>query len=469
MYVLAVALIAAIGSISSPQRTIHLEAEGGTLVGTSVATEAKGYSGTGYASGFDAPGDKVILKTEASGGLYEVRIRYHSPFGEKGYELEVNGAGSSGLFAGTGDTFATHRAGKVELRTGENTVVIEKGWGYYGIDYVELVPTSPSPKPKWPPKTLVDPKATARTRALMSFLVDHYGTSTLSGQYDQPEVEYVRAVTDRMPAILGGDLMDYSPSRIAHGADAKDLTEQWIAQARAGQILTLSWHWNAPKDLLDKDYQNERGETVQAQWWAGFYTYATTFDVQRALDNPNSEDYRLLLRDIDAIAVQLKKLAAADVPVLWRPLHEAEGGWFWWGAKGPDAYTKLWRLLFDRLTKHHGLHNLIWVHTGVDPNWYPGDRYVDIIGVDAYPSDRSDPLIGTWDDLQERFDGRKLLAVTEFGGVPEVAKMHRFGARWSYFVSWSGSGGPQSMDKETLRRIYRDPLVLNADGLRQAQ
>ena len=81
-------------------------------------------------------------------------------------------------------------------------------------------------------------------------------------------------------------------------------------------MVTFCWHWNAPKDLIDQPGK---------EWWRGFYTEATTFDVAKAMEDPQSEEYTLIIRDIDAIAVQLKKLANADVPVLWRPLHEAEG------------------------------------------------------------------------------------------------------------------------------------------------
>jgi mannan endo-1,4-beta-mannosidase len=126
----------------------------------------------------------------------------------------------------------------------------------------------------------------------------------------------------------------------------------------------------------------------------------------------------------------------------------------------------LWRLLFDRLTNRHGLHNLIWVYTsGGKPDWYPGDRYVDIVGVDAYPSDVGDALTGDWTTLLRQFNGKKLLALTEFGGVPDVDKMRSLGVRWSYFVSWSGEVGPKKMNKETLARIYRSPAVLNRDDL----
>ncbi|HLV81690.1 MAG TPA: glycosyl hydrolase [Chthonomonadaceae bacterium] len=454
-------------AVQTPQKAIHLEAEDGRLVGVHVATTRKGYSGSGYVTGFDHDGARIVFTVPARAGIYEARIRYGSPFGEKGYALTVNGTSFSGMFPYTGDTFAVHSAGKVELKDGVNVLTIEKGWGYFDIDSLDLLPAAAPPPPRRTPVTLSDPQATARARALMAFLVSRYGKDMLSGQYSIEDCNYVRAVTGKTPAILGGDFMDYSPSRIAHGAKPDGTTEQLIAAAKAGQIVTLSWHWNAPKDLLDKTYKDAQGHEVDARWYKGFNTNATTFDLRAALADSNSEDYRLLLRDMDAIAAQLKKFAVANIPVLWRPLHEADGGWFWWGAKGPEAFKTLWRLMYERFTKAHGLHNLVWVCNSVRPDWYPGDAYVDIVGIDAYPAP-SDPLSGTWEALQRQFDGRKLLAITEFGGAPDVEKMRRFGAAWSYFVSWSGELGARKLTKTDLIRIYRSRAVLNRHDVESA-
>ena len=73
---------------------------------------------------------------------------------------------------------------------------------------------------------------------------------------------------------------------------------------------------------------------------------------------------------------------------LFRPLHEAEGAWFWWGAEGPEPCKKLYRLLYDKLTNEYGLDNIIWEWTGytyeTSAAWYPGDDVVDMIGYDKY-------------------------------------------------------------------------------------
>lgn len=76
-------------------------------------------------------------------------------------------------------------------------------------------------------------------------------------------------------------------------------------------MVTLTWHWNAPTDLYN---------TAEQPWWKGFYTTATSFGIAWVMNNPDSEKYQLILRDIDAIAEQLKIYQQNKIPVLWRPL-----------------------------------------------------------------------------------------------------------------------------------------------------
>ena len=450
---------------------IHLEAEQGTLTGNTVQTHQTGFTGSGYVGGFEKEGAKIAWTLPpAASGLYTVTLHYSAPFGEKGYDLVVNGKKFSGMFPATGEKFALHDGGKVELAAGANTLEIQRGWGYYEIDAVDLVPAAAPAPLTAVPEIPSDPQATPQARALLHSLVQTYGAQTLSGQYGQADTEYLRTVTGRIPVIMGGDLMDYSPSRLARGADPKGESERLLQAARSGQRVTISWHWNAPTGLIDKKALVDGGKTVDASWYSGFRTYATTFDVQKALADPGSADYKLLLRDIDAIAVQLQKFSDAGVPVLWRPLHEAEGGWFWWGAKGPESFQKLWRLMHERLTKTHGLHNLIWVYSsGTKPAWYPGDDVVDIVGIDKYPDDTGDPLSGEWDTLIKHYGSRKPVALTEFGGVPDIEKMRRYGVRWLYFVSWSGKQGPHKMSSENLTRLYHEPAVVMLGSLDRQQ
>ncbi len=440
---------------SRAQTAIVLEAENGSRTpNLYVSTSAPGYSGAGYVTGFQTSTDMVSWTFTGTTGLYELLIRFRSQYGPKGFEGNVNGHGFSGMFPQT-NAFAVFDAGLVQVLPGNNTLQVGGGWAYYDLDKVTLAPTNAPPPPLPLTDALVDPLATFSARSLMGQLVADYGRYTWAGQHSSSELTFIQTNTARKPSIVEGDLIDYSPSRVQFQGAPVNYTESYIALENAGHALGLCWHWNAPTNLIN---------TVGHEWWRGFYTDSTTFDVAAALANTNSPEYALLLRDIDAIAVQLKKVASNNIPVLWRPLHEASGGWFWWGAKGPAPFKTLWRLLYNRLTIYHNLHNLIWVIANEDPNWYPGNDVVDIVGVDAYPSDVGDALSPNWLALRAQFNGVKLLALTEFGGVPDVERMQAFGVYWSYFSCWDGSF-LESMPKTTLSRIYQSAAVITVDEL----
>ncbi len=423
----------------------RFEAENGVRTGVSVASSFLGYSGTGYVTGFDNDGDRVSIAANAPDGLYELWVGYNSRYGHKGYGVQVGGERGDGSFDGTGQSeYRVDRAGLFELNAANNTLQIHKGWGYYDVDYLELRPaTITAPAPVTP--TLVDALATPQTQALMNYLASLYGEKTLAGQQGNvgqsgafPSSTYLARSGGLVPAIRGSDFIDYSPSRVAHGASGGGETERVINWARqTGGVVSMMWHWNAPTDLI-----NQPGQ----EWWRGFYTDATTFDVAAALAAPGSPKYNLLISDIDVIAGELQKFEDAGVPVIWRPLHEAQGAWFWWGAKGPDAFVGLWRLMHDRLTNHHRLHNLIWEFTSSPADeghldWYPGDDVVDMIGADVY-TDRTSSMSGQWLDLLDEYDGRKLVALSETGTLPNPEQFDGRGIRWSYFSPWQVDGSP---------------------------
>lgn len=323
------------------------------------------------------------------------------------------------------------------------------------IDNLRVTP-APPPPPLPVPGIPCDPLATQSARSLLSGIVSQYGHHTYSGQNEIADTVHIVQASGKMPAIIEGDLMNYSPSRVERQGIPASYTESILTKYADRHLLKFAWHWNAPTHLIN---------TPELPWWGGFYTRYTTFDLAAALADPQSTEYQLLLRDIDAIAMQLQKAAAADIPILWRPLHEAEGGWFWWGAKGPGPFKQLWRLLYQRLTNHHGLHNLVWVLTSENPDWYPGHDVVDVVGVDAYPSNRNDTLTTRWEPLRARFDGIKPIALTEFGGVPDIEAMHQVGVYFAWFSSWNGTYGPSTEPTEKVARIYQSPVVLTVDEL----
>ncbi|MCF8359886.1 MAG: T9SS type A sorting domain-containing protein [Prolixibacteraceae bacterium] len=419
------------------------EAEDGVFEGVNKATSHKGYSGSGYVTGFDEDNDKVTVTFNwETAGKYQLYIGYAAPGGPKKNYLYINDDLVSEVQFYENDNFTEVNVGRIVLDEGENSISIVKSWGWFQLDYFRI--TEPEQSVEWNiRKQPVNPNASDEAIELYDFLLFHFGKTTLAGQFQQEggsytdedsDINYVYSITGKYPALYGNDLIDYSPSRIEHGTKSQAIDDIIKWHQNTGGMVTLTWHWNAPTDLPD---------TEEQPWWSGFYTRATNFDIAWVLNNPESERYELLIRDIDAIAVQLKRLQEEKIPVLWRPLHEAEGAWFWWGAKGPEACVQLWQLLYERLTNHHQINNLLWVWTTTDSNealnWYPGDDYVDILGIDVYLPDWEygvSPIM--FENLRNMFEGKRMLTMSENGTIPSPDKMVKYGTQWLYNCTWTG-------------------------------
>ncbi|KAL4994838.1 putative mannan endo-1,4-beta-mannosidase E [Aspergillus recurvatus] len=320
--------------------------------------------------------------------------------------------------------------------------------GSVALGLLGFAQATPATKP-------VNPRASSTAKNLLAHLV-HIASNgtTLSGQQELEDANWVTDNVGFSPAILGIDLMDYSPSRVEFGAVATSI-EDAIAYAKRGGIITVCWHWGSPSGTYN---------TTDQPWWSNFYTEATSFDLASAM-NPSSRDYKLIIRDIDAIAEQLDRVK--DIPILFRPLHEADGGWFWWGAAGPEPCKALYRLLFNRLTKKHGLNNLLWVWNSKEPDWYPGNEYVDIVSVDIY-ADNGDhsSQIAEYQALQDLTgDFTKLIALGEVGNIPDPELMAKDGAHWAYWVTWNGDfiRGETKNPMEFKKEVYSSKLVYTLD------
>jgi mannan endo-1,4-beta-mannosidase len=418
------------------------------------------------------PGQSVTFTIDDQTGFYTLNIRYVIPsdYGGKMANAIVNGVKNEFPFDATGQ-WAEYRVGVIKLNDGVNTIEVGGGWGYYRIDSISLIPAAQPAEPLPVAGTLINPNATDQAVALMEYLSANYATSTLSGQTEFPRKEgdtfpltefnkITAATGDDAPAIVAFDFMNYSASYT--GADASGLSESMIAAKQEKNIiLSALFHWRAPSG------NNSAGD-------GSFYTDSTTFDFAAALADTSSAEYAQLLADIDTVALELTKFADADIPILWRPLHEAEGGWFWWGAQGSTALKELWMLMHDRMTNMHGLNNLIWVYThtrDLDTNWYPGDNYVDIVGYDGYADPRNDStatFASQYTTLMNRHNGQKMVALTETGAIPNVALMHEQRAWWSFFITWNSEVwdsssviGPQGADAATIDANYGYDGLLN--------
>ena len=173
------------------------------------------------------------------------------------------------------------------------------------------------------------------------------------------------------------------------------------------------------------------------------FTYVpgeTEFDLKNATVEGTWEkafvDY-----DLANLAACLKLVKDAGIPVLWRPLHEAAGGWFWWGTDA-EACKALWKYMFNYL-KAQGFDNLIWVWTSQtgDDNWYPGDEYVDIVGRDLY-GDNATSCADNYTTVYNKYSN-KIVTLSECGWseytnsrVANISDQWAAGAKWSWFLPW---------------------------------
>jgi hypothetical protein len=166
--------------------------------------------------------------------------------------------------------------------------------------------------------------------------------------------------------------------------------------------------------------------------------------------------------DLERIADHLTELRDANVPVLWRPMHECDGDWFWYGKGGGERFVKLWQTMFDYFTKERKLNNLIWVlcHTG-DPNaeWNPGKEYYDLGGGDTYGRGIQANIFNTVKSIH----GDKLpIVYHECGTLPDPDECFENDITWSWWMLWHTSHVSRH-NKEELIRIYYHYLVLTRD------
>lgn len=303
---------------------------------------------------------------------------------------------------------------------------------------------APAPAPYRP----ADRRASRQVHAVLDYLKGQCGKGLISGQVDLGDAEWVKANTGKYPAILGMDFM-HAPRRMGGDTKSAPVAIDWYRQKRG--LVTYQWHWSSPSGAQDPG--------------SGFYTGKTKFDLDAALKDPASPDYKGLLTDMDDVAAEIKKMADARVPILFRPLHEAQGGWFWWGAKGPENCKKLYHLIFDRMTKMHRLHNLIWVWTAYpasngkgDPAaWYPGDDCVDVV-VSDYCEKKQD-----FDDLTRLTGGKKLVALAETMNAPDPDKALA-DTPWAYWVTWARRDWNKRSNDDMKRAMSRS-LTITLDRL----
>src|SRR5664280_373762 len=220
-----------------------------------------------------------------------------------------------------------------------------------------------------------NPNANPKAKAILNYLQSLSARTDkrlVSGQFAGAGRTTTLRLTDQIheqtgqwAALVGADYADFGIGSLTSKAPNQAAIQYW----NDGGLVTISAHLYNPA--------NPKGGGLRDKG----------VDLNDLLA-PDGETHTRWMQELDLIAAGLQQLKDAGVVVLWRPFHEMNGGWVWGGGKDPVPFIKLWQQMFAYFTKTKGLDNLLWVYApgGGDKTaaYYPGDRYVDLVGLDTY-------------------------------------------------------------------------------------
>lgn len=264
--------------------------------------------------------------------------------------------------------------------------------------------------------TPVTPNATQQAQNLLCYLYSIYGSKVLSGQqetsWSNPEgdISWYVSNVGKSPAVLGGDYL-YPDGT----------SDRAIAYWKAGGISMIRYHMGAPPN--SDTYENSKGSA----------------NIDNVLRSGTAENQSFNSK-LDYVATELKKLADADVAVLWAPFHEYQpNGWFWWSKGSASQFKQLWDYMFDYLTATKGLDNLVWLAPSsgtLDAAWFPGNEHVDIAGPDTYATDP--PFSQMYSQAKAIVGSTMPIPLHETGVVPQPSTMFPSAAPWVLWSIWAG-------------------------------
>jgi mannan endo-1,4-beta-mannosidase len=304
---------------------------------------------------------------------------------------------------------------------------------------------------------------TPRARAVLNYIASlepRTEKRVLSGQFtdfgDQGTLsimERIHQQTGQWPAIAGFDYVDFASG----GLTTKITNQNAISYWHSGGLVTVGVHLYNPANPRGGGLR-DKGVILNDLLLTGTATHARW------------------MQELDQLAAGLQELQAAGVVVLWRPFHEMNGDWFWWGDKPPADFVKVWRHMFEYFTKTRRLDNLLWVYAPNQRNnaadYYPGDAYADIVGFDAY-TDHVDPQHIKGYDALARLP--KPFGFTEYGphGAQNppgdfdyrrlIADVEKYFPRSTFFMSWNGKWSLAS--NEHVRELLEHPWIVNREDL----
>lgn len=288
---------------------------------------------------------------------------------------------------------------------------------------------------------LTNPNATVKTQKVYDYICESFGKTILTCQQESTwkgtpdyEILHIEEVTGKTPAMRGLDFMNN---------DFDGVVKRAIEWDEKGGLVTICWHTGVRSSGYNESQKDDP-------------------DFEKLLTE-GTDEYKRLMTAWDKAANALLKLQEANVPVLWRPFHEFDGKWFWWGKGDGENFIKLWQLMYDKFTNEYGLNNLIWVlgYSGdVKDGWYPGNEYCDVVGSDTYDNSTHK---AAWKKL-EAMDTGKPLAFHECGKVPTMEQFESDGCMWSWFMIWH-TDHIMGNDPEVLKKVYNSEKAITLDEL----
>lgn len=457
--------VAEIPEITKEDADIQIEAEDCEISGSLFTDdERKGFSGDGYVTGFyGGSKDKISIPADIPANQhYDITVCVASDE-DVSHTLTVDGESVGSFDISAGDNFVKVTFYGIYLEKGKREFsILQKDDKNFDIDYIKIVNDEKvynvdfqyDEKP-------CNPDATSEAAALLKYMQENSGSSYLTGQYASDprnkELDLIYRTTGKYPVIRFSDIGGYRD-------DESDMKEQIGAAkkwAEKGGIVGFMWYWNAPGGL------------------SSVYSKETDFDLSKAstsVDNAKlspeelekmcnageiNKDCWQLIQDIDRVSKGLSELCDANIPVLWRPLHEAGGQWYWWGSAGPDSYKWLYSFMYHRMTEYHGLDNLIWIWNGQSEKYMVDEDMYDIAAIDIY-LDNKTKFSGRSEQyqwLKKLTDGKKLLAISECSSVPSVDDMLRDNSVWSFFGMWFGDYLTDRDGKLSEAYVTKDELI----------
>ena len=498
------------------------------LTGATVVDDAD-YSGGKYAKPADASGITFTVTVEET-AVYDITtkvlIKQYDWITSK---IVVNGVEAGSMLTTPRNCDSSYViAASAKMKVGENQITV--GNQAIGVDYI-TVERHPDPEFKISAAP-VTPNASESARKVYSFLRENFGKKTISGmmisdqnfnynygdmkiippggctpadscKYTDEQVSW-KGQTDiaefykrsgHYPAIGGFDMLFAAGGHHEEGW-FRGYTENNLLMTEdlwnMGGIPTYTWHWKVGEDTVfyTKDTYPMNGFNASGctEGVKGTSESNTCFNYTKAFKgdkcaeiDETSQKYKNIVADVDIVSGYFKQLQEKGIAVVWRPLHEASGGWFWWGTASAECYVQLYRLVFKRMVETNKLNNLIWVwnintdpafgydYSALNAAWYPGDDYVDIVAVDIYdPLNNHNSAANYYNKIVSDVGTNKMIALSENGAIPDIDSIAEDKAYWSYWMTWSQTWSGNFLEKtptDMWKRNLDDERIIALDNM----